>query len=52
MEFGIFMLLVGILFGIGACYDELKQIRLALSRQAPHSSREPPSSTAGESQSG
>lgn len=32
MELGIFMLLAGILFGIGAVYDELKSIRVALTR--------------------
>lgn len=26
MEFGIFMLLAGVLVGIGACYDELREI--------------------------
>lgn len=33
MEFGIFMLLAGILFGICACYDEIRAIREAVAPQ-------------------
>lgn len=33
MELGIFMLLAGVLFGLGAIYDELKAIHKTLEAQ-------------------